>query len=283
MLDNPAARGRSGTTYRIDAAAPDHLARATEDLATGFGRWRLAAALAWLDLRNRYRGSVLGPFWLTLSTGVMLAGLGFLYSQLFRLPLREYLPHLAVSLVVWNAIAALVNDAAGSLSSQEGMIRQLRLPFTVHMLRCVMRNGLVAAHNLPLIGVVFLACGHLPGPEAALAVIGLALLAVNAFAATMFLGMLCARFRDIGPIVASVMQLAFFMTPIMWKPELLGPWQWLLPLNPFYAVLETVRGPLVEGGGPLLAWAAALGYTAALCALAAVFFVRYRGRIAFWV
>lgn len=282
MFDNAAAT-RRGAQYRIDAAAPDHLARATEDLAAGAGLWRLAATLAWLDLRNRYRGSVLGPLWLTLSTGVMLAGLGLLYAQLFRLPLREYLPHLAVSLVVWNAIAALVNDAAVSLSSQEGIIRQLRLPFTVHLLRCVLRNALVAAHNLPLIAVVFLACGHLPGPEAVLALAGLVLLAINAFAATMFLGMLCARFRDIGPIVASIMQLSFFMTPIMWKPELLGPWQWLLPLNPFYAVLETVRGPLIEGGGPLIAWFAALLYTATLAAVATMFFIRYRGRIAFWV
>jgi lipopolysaccharide transport system permease protein len=283
MLDTPAARGRSDVFYSIDAAAPDHLARATEDLRSGFARWRLAAALAWLDLRNRYRGSVLGPFWLTLSTGAMLAGLGLLYSTLFRLPLAEYLPHLAVSLVVWNAIAQLVNEGCASLTAQEGMIRQMRLPFTVHMLRCVFRNGLVAAHNLPLIVIVFLLFGHLPGPEALLAIPGLVLLAINAFAATMFLGMLCARFRDIGPIVGSVMQLAFFMTPIMWKPELLRGWQVLLPLNPFYTVLETVRGPLVEGGGPLTAWLAALGYTVALCAVAGFFFIRYRGRIAFWV
>lgn len=283
MPDTHPVRIPTGATYRFDAAAPDHLARATEDLATGLGRWRLAAALAWLDLRNRYRGSVLGPLWLTLSTAVMLVGLGLLYSQLLRLSLRDYLPHLAVSLVVWHAIAGLVNDAAVSLSSQEGVIRQMRLPYSVHILRCVFRNGLIAAHNLPLIVVVFLATGHLPGPEAVLAILGLVILAVNALAATIFLGMLCARFRDIGQIVASVMQLAFFMTPIMWKPELLGEWRWTLPLNPFYALLETVRGPLVEGGGPLIAWIAALFYTAALLVLALAFFIRYRGRIAFWV
>lgn len=283
MLDTPAARGQATAIYRIDAAAPQHLARAIDDMATGLARWRLAAALAWLDIRNRYRGSVLGPFWLTLSTGVMLAGLGILYSQLFKLPLQEYLPHLAVSLVVWNSIAGLVNDATVSLSSSEGIIRQMRLPYSVHMLRCVFRNAVIAAHNLPLIALVFLATGHLPGPEAVLALPGLAVIAVNACAATMLLGMLCARFRDIGPIVGSIMQLSFFMTPIMWKPQLLGHWQYLLPLNPFYAVLETVRGPLVEGGGPLVAWLAALAYTAALVGIASVFFVRYRGRIAFWV
>jgi lipopolysaccharide transport system permease protein len=95
--------------------------------------------------------------------------------------------------------------------------------------------------------------------------------------------MVCARFRDIQQIVASVMQLAFFMTPVIWKPELLGDRQWLLPLNPFFVLMETVRGPLVEGGASWLVWLAALVYTAAACGLAFAFFVRFRARIAFWV
>ncbi len=269
--------------YHFDAADPRRLSRAMDDLATGLSRWRLASALAWLDIRNRYRGSVLGPFWLTLSTGIMLIGLGLLYSALFKLQLREYLPHLAVSLVIWNAIAQMVNDATISLTQSEGIIRQLPLPYTVHALRCVMRNGIIALHNLPLIGLVFLACLHLPGPEALLAIPGLVIIFINAFAVALLLGMVCARFRDIGPIVTSVMQLAFFLTPILWKPQLLGHWQVLLPFNPFYAVLETVRGPLVEGGGALSAWIAALIYTALSVTVSIGFFVRFRGRVAFWV
>lgn len=95
--------------------------------------------------------------------------------------------------------------------------------------------------------------------------------------------MICARFRDIQQIVASVMQLAFFMTPVIWKPELLGEWQVLLPLNPFFVLMETVRGPLVEGSASWLVWLAALVYTGAAYAVALAFFVRFRARIAFWV
>ena len=280
MLDHTAAPMQA---YHVDAANPQRLRRAMDDITIGFSRWRLAAALAWLDIRNRYRGSVLGPFWLTLSTGAMLLGLGLLYSALFKMSLREYLPHLAVSLVIWNAIAQMVNDATISLTQSEGIIRQMPLPYSVHALRCVMRNAIIAAHNLPLIGVVFLACGHLPGPEAFLAIPGLALIFINAFAVALFLGMLCARFRDIGPIVGSTMQLAFFLTPILWKPRLLGHWEPFMPLNPFFAILETVRGPLVEGGGPPLAWVAAVIYTLLALAISGAFFIRFRGRVAFWV
>jgi lipopolysaccharide transport system permease protein len=116
-----------------------------------------------------------------------------------------------------------------------------------------------------------------------LALPGLVLMAVNAFAVALFLGMLCARFRDIAPIVGSVMQLAFFVSPVIWKPELLAEKQVWLPLNPFYTVMETVRGPLLEGGAPLLIWVSAIGFTLLTCAAAFAFFVRFRGRIAFWV
>lgn len=269
--------------YVADAARPRRLERALEDLSTGFARWRLAAALARLDIRNRYRGSVLGPFWLSLSTAIMVVALGLLYSTLFTLPLGEYLPYLAVGLIVWGLVSQTVTDACESLISAEGIIRQLPLPYTVHALRCVFRNAAVAAHSLPLILVVFAAFGHLPGPEALLAFAGLALVAANAFALSIVLGMVCARFRDIPPIVGSVLQLAFFMSPVLWKPELLGDRRVWLPLNPFYTLMETVRGPLVEGGAPGVVWLSAVGFTLASCALAFAFFVRFRGRIAFWV
>ncbi|WP_419899858.1 ABC transporter permease [Roseomonas sp. USHLN139] len=269
--------------YQIDAENPDRRGRALADLSSGFSRWRLAWALARLDLRNRYRGSVIGPFWVTLSMAAMVAGLGLLYSQLFQMDLQTYLPHLVTSLIVWNVLAAMVADAATCLSSADGVIRQLRLPLTTHALRCVFRNGLNAAHSLPLILVVFALVGHWPGIEALLVIPGLAVLAVNALAVSIFLGMICARFRDIGPIVTNLMQMAFFLTPVIWKPELLKEKAVWLPLNPFYTMLEMIRGPLIEGGGSLLTWVAALAYSGILLAVALVFFIRFRNRVAFWV
>ena len=266
-----------------DAARPRKLERALDDLRQGIFGWRLPFALARLDIRNRYRGSVLGPFWLTLSTAVMLTGLGLLYSTLFRLELKTYLPFLAVSLILWNIISAMVIEGSSCLIEQESVIRQMPQPYSVHILRCIMRNSLVAAHNLPLIVVTFLICGYTPGWVGLWAIPGLVLFLVNAMAVATLFGMLSARFRDIGPIVASVMQIAFFMSPVIWKPELLGDRQRFLPFNPFYAVMETVRGPLVAGGVSPWVWVSAIIYSAILCTAAFLIFQRFRNRIAFWV
>ncbi len=266
----------------FDAARPRRRERALDDLRGGLERWRLAWALARSDVTNRYRGSVLGPLWLTLSTGVMILGLGLLYSTLFRMDVQDYLPWLAVSLIVWNLIAQVINDACVALTSAEAVIRQVPLPHSVHGLRATVRNLLIAAHNLPLIAVVMAIFGVAPGPGIVLLPVGLFLVALNSFAASMLLGMVCARFRDIGPIVGSVMQLAFFMTPVIWKPELLGALAPLQLLNPFYTVMEAVRAPIIEHGFDWRVWASALAATAAHCAVAFAFFVRFRGRIAFW-
>ena len=144
-------------------------------------------------------------------------------------------------------------------------------------------GGISTAVGIGLVFLVFLATGTMPGWEVLEVIPGLALIAVNAFSVSLFLGMLCARFRDIAPIVASLMQLAFFMSPVLWKPELLGEKAVWLPLNPFYTVMETVRGPLVEGGVSALVWLSAILYTLLIGAVALAFFIRFRGRIAFWV
>jgi lipopolysaccharide transport system permease protein len=272
-----------GTTYVRDASDPRKVERALEDLSAGWRQRRLAWTLAWLDTRNRYRGSVLGPFWLTFSTAVMVAGLGVLYSTLFKMDLKTYLPFLAVSLLIWNTINQIINEACSSLTGAEAIIRQMRIPYTVHILRTVLRNLISAAHSLPLILLVFLYCGYWPGTEALMALPGFLLLGVNAFAASFLLGILCARFRDVPPIVANLMQLAFFLSPILWKPELLAGAQAWLVLNPVYVLMEVVRGPLVEHGASAGVWVAALVYSTTLAALAMAVFIRFRGRLAFWV
>lgn len=226
---------------------------------------------------------MLGPIWLTISTAVMLVSLGFLYAKLFQIDISVYLPWLAVSLILWNVIAQAVGEACTTITSAESVVRQMPLPYAVHALRTVFRNAVVAGHNLPLIAIVFVIFGVSPGWIALMAIPGLLLLTINAFAASMLLGMLCARFRDIPPIVGSIVQIAFFVTPVIWKPELIREAQVWLPLNPFFAIMETMRGPIMGTGASLTIWLAAVVYTALLCVVAYIFFARFRNRIAFWV
>ena len=226
---------------------------------------------------------MLGPIWLTISTAVKLISLGFLYAKLLQIDMSVYLPWLAVSLILWNMISQAITGACSAITSAESVVRQMPLPYSMHALRTLFRNAVVAADNLPLIVIVFAMFGVSPGWIALMAIPGLLLLIINAFASSMLLGMLCARFHDIPPIVGSVMQIALFVTPVVWKPELIGEEQVWLSLNPFFAIKETIRGPVMGIGASLTIRFAATVYTALLCVVAYLFFARFRYRVAFWV
>jgi ABC-2 type transport system permease protein len=97
------------------------------------------------------------------------------------------------------------------------------------------------------------------------------------------LGLLSARFRDVPQIVTNAMQVAFFLTPIIWLPELLPGRALVLTFNPFFHAVELVRAPLLGTAPPLRSWLAMLAATLAGSAVALAMYVRYRRRIAYWI
>jgi lipopolysaccharide transport system permease protein len=199
------------------------------------------------------------------------------------MPLHDYLPFLALSQVLWAFLAASVADACTGFTEAEPVIRSVRMPFSVFAMRTIIRNVIILGHNIIVIVVVFAIFARWPGAGGLLALPGLVLWLVSAFALNLMLGAFCARFRDILPIINSVMQIAFFLTPVIWKPEQLGGLQWILPFSPFFDLLEIVRAPLLGEGLPARAWIGALVYSGMLCGLSWAFFLRARGRIAFWL
>ena len=281
-LQHPAA---SEATLELHAGQSlgerQHLA--ARDLREAAKLWRLCWTLAMLDIRLRYRGSMLGPFWLTLSTGAMVSAMGVLYSELLHISLHEYLPFLTASLVLWGFVATLFAEACLSYTVSEGMIRTIRIPFALYAARTVLRNLFVLAHNLVVVIAVDLFVWTGPGLDGLLAIPGLIFWIIDSFAIVILLGALCARFRDIPPIVASIVQMTFFVTPVLWKPELVGVHQWLLPANPFFDLLEIIRGPVLGEVPTATVYLAATGYSFLLCAATWFLFARVRGRIAFWI
>jgi len=257
-----------------------------QDIKEGFGLWRLCWALGLADIRLRYRGSVLGPFWLTLSTAVMIGSMAFLYADLFHTNIHTYLPYLGVSLILWGFLGSLVSDAGSCFVGAESLIKGTRMPFTVHALRSVVRDGIVFAHNVIVIFPLFFFLGVHVSFYSLLAIPGLLLWLIDGFALAFMFGGFCARFRDVPQIIGSIMQIAFFLTPVMWNANLLASHpgaDLLIRLNPFYYLLEVVRGPLLGDDVTFHVAAGALIVSASVIFISGLFFVRTRGRLAYWM
>jgi ABC-type polysaccharide/polyol phosphate export permease len=256
---------------------------ALKDLKDGIFSVYIWPTLGWLEIKQRYRRSMLGPFWLTISTGLMIVGMGPLYSKLLGQPISAYFAYLAISFVVWILISGLINDACTTFIQAEGYIKQMKLPLTVHAMRTVWKNLLIFFHNLLIVAIVLVFFPPRLDWSLLLIPIGVLLVALNGLWAGVLLGLICARFRDIPLIVSNLVQVAFFLTPVFWMPGMLGRHQWAAEINPLFHFLEIIRRPLMGEQLPLFSWAVALAITAVGFALMLLFFHRFRARIAYWV
>ncbi len=247
---------------------------------------KLASFLGWQDIRQAYRRSAVGPFWLTIGMAVQIVTMGLVFGLIFKTELTEYLPFLATSIIFWGLISTAINDGCMTFISSEAMIKQLNLPHYQYVLRTVWRNLVSAGHNLVILPLVLLFFWRFPGWTLVGLIPGLVILVLNIGWVVWLLGMMSARFRDMPPIVASVMTIAFYVTPVMWYPKLIennSLAHLLLGLNPIYHWLQIVRLPIMGQWPTLENWGLALLSAGAGWAFTFVAYKKYRNRIAYWV
>jgi lipopolysaccharide transport system permease protein len=259
-------------------------ALAWADLISAIHGWEFWGTLGWNDIKQRYRRSVLGPFWLTITQAMMVGCIGVLYSFLFKVPVSEYLPYVTLGLLLWGFMSSLVSDGCAAFTANESFLKQLAVPKSSFVLRLIWRNLLMFAHHMVIYIPVVLIFAVPIKLTVLWAVAGLVLICITGYWVVLFLGMICARFRDIPPLVNSLLQVALFVSPIMWKKEGMGKTvETLAAVNPLYYYLELVRAPLLGQPIDYKVWLVALSMTAAGLIFTLACFARYRARIAYWL
>ncbi|MBB4686993.1 galactan export ABC transporter permease subunit Wzm/RfbD [Amycolatopsis jiangsuensis] len=314
-------------TSTVDAAGPGismpvppasdrkTFSRAIADIRDGLAARELWSHLGWQDIKQRYRRSVIGPFWITISQGVIALGLGLLYSQLFNLPIQVFLPYISTGFIIWGFIQGCLSEGMETFIANEGMIKQLPAPLSVYVLRTVWRQTLLLAHNLivylVLLVIFFSALDKqysLGSPDGAclpgkfchpglswnifLAIPGFVLLGLTACWATLLLGIISTRFRDIPQVINSLIQLLFYGTPIVWPVDQLlsggarAGVSWALPFikaNPLYHFMQVTRSPLLGQAVGWTSWVVVGAITIVGWGLALVAMRNYRSRVSYWV
>jgi lipopolysaccharide transport system permease protein len=245
-----------------------------------------AGMLAWQDIRQAYRRSAVGPFWLTIGMAVQIATMGLVFGLIFKTELRDYLPFLATSIILWGLISTTIIEGCMTFISAEAIIKQLRVPHFQHVFRVVWRNVVTAGHNVIILPLVFLF--FLIAPKVSMISVfpGLLILILNLTWVVWLLGIMSARYRDMPPIVTSVMTIAFYLTPIMWYPKLIendSLAHLLLGLNPFYHWVQIVRLPILGQWPTIENWSLALLSAGVGWLVTGVVYKKYKNMIAYWV
>ncbi|MHA6792021.1 galactan export ABC transporter permease subunit Wzm/RfbD [Pseudonocardia bannensis] len=274
----------------VDAApGPRSWQRAFADLRQGWKQRTLWGYLGWQDIKQRYRRSVLGPLWISISMGVIATAMGILYAALFQEDLHSFLPYVATGLLIWNFISGCILEGSEVFIANEGLIRFLPAPLSLHVYRLVWRQTLFFLHNLVIWGLLMIIFPQPLDWSLLLAIPAFVLLVFNGGWISILSGIIATRFRDIPPIISSVTQLVFFMTPIVWSYERLlsnpavAERARIAELNPAMHFVEILRQPLLGHDIVWRHWTivgviTVIGWAAALVCLR-----NYRSRVAYWV
>lgn len=262
----------------------DYFRTGLYELVRGLMAWRAWSALGQNDVKRRYRRSRLGQLWFTLSMGIFIFGLATILGGLFRSRVTEILPWFAINIVFWTFMASIINESANGFVEAESFMKQVNLPHCTYLVRIIYRNLLILAHNVVIIPLILLYSWQPISWVAFLSIVGVVLMIMQLMWIAIVLSTLTARFRDIPQVIQNIVQLAFFLTPIMFKPEQMPPelWAWL-KWNPFQSHLALVRQPIL-GEVPLaLDYLYVLATMVAGYAFALTFLGRFRNRIVYWV
>lgn len=257
---------------------------AIDDIFRGLFQWRLWVSLGWLDVKQRYRRAVLGPFWITISMMILVLTLGTVYAGLFKQDVHSFLPYVAAGFIVWNFCTGTINESTIAFVQADGLIKQGGLPLSLHIFRTIFRNFIINAHNLAVMVLLYIWQPSLLNWHLLLVVPGLMLMLANFAWAAIVIGVFCTRFRDLPPIIGNVLQILFFVTPVMYRSETLPEHLSLfVKLNPFYYLMEAVRAPLLGMVPPYECYAVLIMFIIGGALLTFWFFGRTRARIAYWL
>src|SRR5579871_188474 len=245
---------------------------ALTDLKKGFSLHRVWGHLGWLEVKQRYRRSVIGPWWISLSMLIFILMMGIVFSRLFHQRLDEYIPFFTAGFLFWNFISSSVVEAADLFKSNEGFIKQINLPYSLYVFKHLMRQVICLLHNLVIYFLVCLFFKTNPGFAGLLALPGFLLLTANIYWICFVISLICTRYRDMVPIITSCVQIAFFVTPISWMPRLLDQNPSILKFNPLVYLLDVVRSPLLGVYPSLMSWSIDLLMAIAGWAIAFVLF-----------
>lgn len=256
---------------------------ALEDIVTSCKQLSTVFYFAWSETKARYKRSVLGPLWLTLGTAIGVAGLGVVWSILLKTDMKTFVPPLTVGLILWQFISGCITESATLFIRQNGVIRNLRLPYFFHPLQMLLRQLITLLHNSIIIIVVFILLKPELNSNISLLIPGAVLLILNMLWIILLIGMLGARFRDIEPLIQAFMPMVFFVTPVLYRAENLGIKEHIMWLNPLAHLITIVRAPLLGSAPSSMNYTVSIGLCLFGWAITFYLFSTRRSRIPYWV
>lgn len=199
--------------------------------------------------RERFATTVLGSFWLGLSTLLSMAVLAAIYGTVFKVQdFRNYVVYLGTGLVIWNSLSTSIHSATSLLAHNSVKLKSTNINpiFFVFEEWAYQLQAFLQSFALVLLALLPLRASML-GNLLTAGILPLLNLFLFMFWFPLLVCLLGARYQDLYQIVPTLTQFLFVLSPILYAKESLGPFAWTAEVNPLYRVLSDLRHALTEG------------------------------------
>ncbi|MDQ2773894.1 MAG: ABC transporter permease [Acidobacteriota bacterium] len=210
-------------------------------------------ALAIKDLTIRYKRSVLGFLWALLNPMLLMIVLTVVFSKIMPIAIAHYPVFLLSTLVPWTFFAQSLTYAVESIVGNADLIKKVAVPKVVFPVAAVLSNLVNLLLSLIPLALIVLVLRHpfhwtwifLPIPILALAIFTMGF--------SFFFASANVFYRDIAHVVQIVIQLWFYVTPIIYTLDVFSAqYRWMFKLNPVIYVLNDFRMFVYYGQMPSL-------------------------------
>ena len=266
-------------------APPGTLRGGLEDIEAGIKSRSVWWTLTWYTMRSQYRRTYIGPWWMTLQQVMFVAGLSIVFGVLFKQDLQTFVPYVAIGYITFSWITGIIQGGSQSIVGNAASIKTTPGPLSIFALRNFASYTLQFLHDLVVIVAVVIIFGVHLRWSVVLVPVAAALICINGVAGALWLGPLCARYRDIGELTTSVVRILFFLTPIFWVTTDLSESARLALVvwNPIAYFLEFFRAPLLGLTPSMATIVGAFAITAVNTLVGLLYFSRVRDRLAYWL
>ena len=258
--------------------------RGLDDLVRGLASWRMWHLMGIGTIRRRYSRSRIGQFWTTISMGLMITVMGLVWSVLWKMPLNEIFPFIASSLVLWTFLTGTINDACNSLIGSSHYFLNQGISFSTPIYAVIYSQLITLLHNLIIVVLVLIIFPQPLSLNIFLVIPGFLLTLITLVWVSCIIATLCARYRDMIQLISNILMTAFYVTPIMFRPDFIPPqYSWINSVNPFAVFLSIIRDPLLGREIPWEHWAIAVAITVIGTIIMLPFIGRFGKRVIFWI
>lgn len=204
------------------------------------------------ELRGRFARSRLGLLWSILHPLAQATIFALVLAEVLGAKLggtnnkAAYPIYLMAGMAAWGLFSEIVNRCLSVFLEYAGVLKKIAFPRIC--LPVIVWGGALLNHVLLLAAlvVVFLFFGHYPGLSWLVLPVGIVLISMFAFGLGVLLGIFNVFSRDVGQVTSVVLQIWFWLTPIVYTQEMVPQHlRWLLDINPMVPLVRIYQDALL--------------------------------------